>query len=178
MTPAVALAALALNAAQPDPEAQPPSAPAGAPAPPTIDSLLDQAPISEDARQAAVRSAFDAAEARRGDLDGRWRLEAGDGRILYIFQLSDPGQVADPRSITPHVPVIEGAWRDPGRAGAAGGSGFLASVQRDGTALTIRFSDRDPARSQVVRLHLKPDGDWAGGIEGEAASQPLVMKRF
>jgi hypothetical protein len=175
VTPAAALAALALGAAQPDPEAPPAS---GAPSPPTIDSLLDQAPISEDARQAAVRSAYDAAQARRGDLDGRWRLDAVGGRTLYVFELSDPGQIADPRSVTPYVPVIEGAWRDPGRPSAAGGSGFLASVRRDGTALNLRFFDHDAARAQVVTLHLKADGDWSGVIEGERPARPVVMKRF
>ena len=177
MTPAAALAALALSAAQPDPDAPP--APSGAqPAPPTIDSLLDQPPISEDARQAAVRSAYDAAQARRGDLDGEWRLQAGDGRTLYVFQLSDPGPVGDPRSIDPHVPVIEGAWRDPGRSSASGGAGFLTSVQRDGASLTLRFVDRDPTRGQVVRLHLRAGGDWSGAIEGETTSRPVVMVRF
>jgi len=190
MTALAALAALMLTAAQPSgtpeatppaatqPVAPPPSSPAPSGHPPTIDSILEQAPMDEDARQAAVRAAFDAAQARRGGLDGRWRLSAGDGRVLYIFQFSDPGQSPDPRSITPQAPVIEGAWRDPRREGATGGSGFLANVRRDGADLIVRFYDRDPARSQVVTLRFKPDGQWAGKLEGEAPSEPVVMTRF
>lgn len=187
-----ALAALTLLAAQPeepDASAPPPAAPPAAPAttaspaptpppPPTIDSLLEQAPISEDAREAAVRAAYAAAQARRGSLDGRWRLGGPDGQTLYIFQLSDPGQSADPRSITPHVPVIEGAWRDPRREGQAGSSGFLADVHRDGAALTIRFYDRDPAALRRVTLRQRSDGAWTGALEGEAGSQPVVMSRY
>ena len=179
MTPAAALAFMALSAAQPDPDAQAPPAPSGAqPAPPTIDSLLDQPPITEDQRQAAVRAAYDAAQARRGSLDGEWRLKAGDGRTLYVFQLSDPGPIADPRSINPHAPVIEGAWRDPARPSASGGSGFLVSVQRDGATLVLRFFDHDLARGQVVTLHSTPSGDWSGKIEGEGDAQRVVMGRF
>jgi hypothetical protein len=173
MTPALAIAALALISAQPDPQGPSPAPPSGAP--PTIDSLLDQPPISEDARQAAVQGAYAAAQARRGGLDGRWRLEAADGRALYIFQLSDPGPVPDPRSGNPSIPVIEGAWRDPARKGS-GGSGFLDSVQRDGSTLTLRFADGD--RPLAVSLRQRASGDWAGAIDGAGPSRPVVMRRF
>jgi hypothetical protein len=173
VTPALALAALALIGAQPEPKGTPPAPSSGGP--PTIDSLLDQPPIGEDARQAAVQGAYAAAQARRGGLDGRWRLEAADGRALYIFQLSDPGPVPDPRSGNPGVPVIEGAWRDPGRQGASG-SGFLDSVVREGSALTLRFIDGD--RPLTVSLRQRADGDWNGAIEGTGSSRPAVMKRF
>jgi hypothetical protein len=171
VTPVLALAALALIAAQPEPEGPPPPPASGAP--PTIDSLLDQPPISEDARQAAVQGAYTAAQARRGGLDGRWRLEAADGHALYIFQLSDPGPVPDPRSGNPSVPVIEGAWRNPVRKGS-GASGFLDSVQREGSALTLRFADGD--RPLTVSLRQRAGGDWSGAIDGP--SRPVVMKRF
>ena len=178
MTPALALAALMLAAAQAAPagtDAQP--APPSAAVPPTIDSLLDQAPIGEDERDAAVKAAYDAAEARRGGLDGRWRLESPDGRALFIFQLSDPGPVPDPRSATPSVPAIEGAWRDPASHGA-GDAGFLDSVQRDGSALTLRFNGADPARPLVVSLRQRAGGDWSGVIDGAGPSRPVIMKRF
>ena len=191
MSVIAALAALSLLAAQPtgpgadEPEAPPPAAqtpsgaPANAPGPPTIDSILEQQQqVTEDARQAAVRAAFDAAQARRGELDGRWRLSAADGRALYIFQFSDPGRSPDPRSSDPSTPVIEGAWSDPRRGGSGGGSGFLSGVQRDGAGLTVRFADRDPARPQVVTLRQRADGAWSGALVGEAASQPVVMNRF
>ena len=188
MSMIAALAALSLLAAQPpgpgadEPEAPPPAAqtPSTTPAPPTIDSILEQQQqVTEDARQAAVRAAFDAAQARRGELDGRWRLSTSDGQALYVFQFSDPGRSPDPRSSDPSAPVIEGAWSDPRRGGSGGGSGFLTSVQRDGAGLMVRFTDRDPARPQVVTLRQRADGAWSGAlVVGEAASQPVVMRRF
>jgi len=188
MTMLAALALLSLLAAQPaapDPDSPPPPAPPPASSPPSataeppsIDSILEQEPLTEDARQAAVRGAFDAAQARRGSLDGRWRLSGGGGEVLYIFQFTDPGQTPDPRSTTPSVPVIEGAWRDPRRAGSADGSGFLASVQREGAALTVRFPDPDSAHFRSVTLHARASGDWAGQLEGAGAPQSVVMTRF
>jgi hypothetical protein len=165
---AAALAALALIADPPTSDAS------GAPAPPPVDSQLEQPQMSEAERQAAVQGAYAAAEARRGPLDGRWRLTASDGRALYIFQLSDPGQVPDPRSGDPSAPVIEGAWRDPARPSAAGGSGFLSHVRRDGGSLSVRFVDRDPARPMVVTLRQQRDGVWAGVLRGRR----VTMSRF
>ena len=178
MTLIATLAALALLAAQPPASPATPPTTESAPAPPTIDSLLDQPPIDEDARQAAVRAAYAAAEARRGSLDGRWRLSTPDGQALYIFQFSDPGRSPDPRSISPSVPVVEGAWRDPLRAGAAGSSGFLINVRRDGADLIVRFQDQEPAHPRLVKLHQRPDGVWAGTLESEAEPRPVVMARF
>jgi hypothetical protein len=144
---------------------------------PSADAPVDQPPISESDREGAVRDAYTAAEARRGPLDGRWRLTARDGRALYVFQLSDPGQIADPRSGDPEAPVIEGAWRDPSRTSSAGGSGFLDSVRREGAALSLHFVDHDLARPMVVTLRQKRDGAWAGVLQG-AGRRPVTMKRF
>jgi hypothetical protein len=171
MTVLAALSAFWLLAGQPAD-----GNPAAAAAEPTIDSLLEDQPISEDARETAVRAAFDAAQARRGALDGRWRLSAGDGRTLYIFQFADPGRTPDPRSSSPSVPVVEGAWRDPRRAGLPDSSGFLAGVERSGAALTVRFQDADHPR--IVTLRPGRGGDWAGTLEGEAPAQAVVMTRF
>jgi len=185
MTAIAALAALTLMAGEPgaatetpgSPAARPP-APAVSSQPPTIDSILEQAPMDEDARQAAVRAAFDAAQARRGVLDGRWRLAAGDGRALYIFQFSDPGQIPDPRSSSPNAPVIEGSWLDPGRD-KLDGSGFLSSVQRQGDDLTLSFEPTsDARRGHTVVLRRRPSGDWVGRLESGGASQPVVMSRY
>jgi hypothetical protein len=174
MTAAAVLAALALQAGQPGDEPAPP--PSGAP--PTIDSLLDQQTMTEDERAAAVRSAYAAAQARRGVLDWRWRLADARGRELYVFQFSDPGDIPDPRSSSPFVPVIEGAWRDPRRDGTHQGSGFLDSVRRDGADLVVRFIDHDPDHPQVVTLHPGAEGAWSGAIEGEAPSKAVVMRRY
>lgn len=191
MTAFAALAALTLMAAQasgaaqtPAPPAESSSAPApAAPAPsgqaPTIDSILEQAPMDEDARQAAVRAAFDAAQARRGGLDGRWRLTADDGRVLYVFQFSDPGQIPDPRSSSPGVPVIEGSWLDPGQDKLPDGSGFLSSAERQHDDLTLSFEPTtDARRGRTVVLHRRPSGDWVGRLEAGGASQPVVMSRY
>jgi hypothetical protein len=175
MSAAAALLVLALQAGPPAWPEAPASPP---PAPPTIDSLLEQAPMSEDERSAAVRAAYGAAEARRGGLDGRWRLTDARGQALYIFQISDPGGAPDPRSSNPRVPVIEGAWRDPRREGTRHDAGFLSSVQRDGAGLVVRFVDRDPSRPQVVTLRPRAGGDWTGEIAGEAAAKAVVMSRF
>jgi hypothetical protein len=171
---AAPLAALALQAGQTDE----PAAPSSSGAPASIDDLLGQTPMTEDAREAAVRAAYAAAQARRGGLDGRWRLEARDGRTLYVFQLSDPGFSPDPRSSTPGRPVIEGAWRDPARDGTHQGSGFLSSVERDGAALVVRFVDHNPDCTQDVSLRQRADGVWVGTLEGETASQTVTMRRF
>lgn len=187
MSLAAALAAAALQAAQTEPSATPQAPPASpsseapdapATAPPTIDSLLDQPPMSEDARQAAVRAAYDAAQARRGSLDGRWRLTARGGGTLYVFQLSDPGQVPDPRSSRPNAPVIEGSWLDPEKPNLEDGSGFLASVERAGDALTLHFDlSTDLKRERTVVLHRQASGDWAGELVINGAPHPVVMKR-
>jgi hypothetical protein len=170
MTAAAALAALALIAEPP-----PASNVSGAPEPPApAEAPTDQNPMSEADREAAVQGAYAAAEARRGPLDGRWRLTARDGRALYVFQLSDPGPIADPRSADATTPVIEGAWHDPARSSAAGGSGFLDSVHRDGAALSLSFFDRDPARPLVVSLRQRHDGVWAGVLQGRR----VTMTRF
>jgi len=191
MTAIAALAALTLMAAQASGTTQTPTTP-GAPSssaapvspapsgqPPTIDSILEQPPMDEDARQAAVRAAFDAAQARRGDLDGRWRLSASDSRALYIFQFSDPGQIPDPRSSSPRVPVIEGSWLDPGKENLPGGTGFLSSAERQRDDLTLSFEPTIGARrGRTVVLHRRPGGDWVGRLESGGASQPVIMSRY
>ena len=182
MTPAVVLAALALLAVQPadedgPPPAQTPAAPGQAA--PTIDSILTQEPPTEDAREAAVRAAYAAAEALRGALDGRWRVSSADGAGLYDFQFADSGVSPDPRSATPWTPTIEGAWRDLRRDGAIDSSGFVTSITRDGTALVIRFYDRDPGRPKVVTLTQRAGGVvWTGSLDDGTGSRPVTMSRL
>jgi hypothetical protein len=183
MTPLIPLAVLALLAAQPadnasddgPPPAQPTS-PSGQAAP-TIDSILTQEPPTEDAREAAVRAAFAAAEALRGGLDGRWRVSSSDGVALYVFQFADSGVSPDPRSSTPWTPTIEGAWRDLQREGAVDNSGFINSIQRDGASLVIRFFNRDPVHAEVLTLSLQAGGAWRGSLDG-AGHRVVVMNRL
>jgi hypothetical protein len=175
----IALAALALlTAAAPDGSSDEAPPPASGPAAPSIDSILTQEPPTEDAREAAVRGAFAAAEALRGGLDGRWRLSNADGTPLYIFQLADSGYASDPRSSTPWAPTIEGAWRDLQREGAIDSSGFVTAVERTGGAVVIRFYNRDPSRPLVVTLTQGASGDWSGALEADGARRSVVMSRF
>jgi len=191
MTSVAALAALLLLAApapdQPAEDGPPPAqpaAPAGQAAPtgqpaPTIDSILTQEPPTEDARQAAVRAAFAAAQALRGGLDGRWRLTTAEGEALYIFQFADSGLSADPRSSTPWTPTIEGAWRDPRREGAIDSSGFVSSIERNGMVLVIRLFDRDNRRPTVITLNQQSGGPgWSGALEDGDGHHNVVMSPF
>lgn len=83
-------------------------------------------------------------------MDGGWTLMAG-GRALYAFQLADRNG------------AVEGAWRDPRRAGALDATGFFEIVERTGAGLTFRLTDEI-----VAELH--PEG--AGGPV--ASSKPAA----
>jgi hypothetical protein len=155
----------------PPPAAVPAPAPASAPAPPPVMAPpIAAAPSSPpDGRaslyESSIRSTFEAREARQGPLDGRWTLSDADGKGLYIFQLADPGAGRGP---------VEGAWRDLGRQGSANASGFLASADRTGEALVLRFEE---GQAWVVTLTLGPDGRWSGRMQAADQSRPVVMTR-
>ena len=153
----------------PPPAAAPAAAPASAP-PPAIAPPLASAPSSPpDGRaspyESSIRSTFEAREAQQGPLDGRWVLSDAAGKGLYMIQLADPGPGRGP---------VEGAWRDLGRQGAANASGFLASADRAGEALVLRFEE---GQAWVVTLTLGPDGRWSGRMQAADQSRPVVMTR-
>ncbi|HVY32920.1 MAG TPA: hypothetical protein VG960_00740 [Caulobacteraceae bacterium] len=144
--------------------AEPPPAPAAAPAPPPP----PPGPTPEERAQmyeSGVRSTFQAREARQGPLDGRWVLTGADGKSLYMIQLADPGPGRGP---------VEGAWRDLERQGAVGASGFLASAERLGQELVLKFDEDAPC---VVTLTLGADGRWSGALRTAAANRPVTMSR-
>jgi hypothetical protein len=166
---AIAAAAVAAAGPQPVPAAAQPAtltAPSLAVAP--EDTVPDAA--------VAIRDAFQAAQSLRGSLDGRWRLSDLGGRPLLIFQLTDPGTAnvgGDPADST-----IEGAWRDPNRAGATDSSGFLDRVDRRKDSLSIHFSPRDGDPPIEVTLHPAADGGWRGELSTEDEQLRVVMAPF
>lgn len=131
------------------------------PAPPPGPTPEERAQLYES----GVRSTFQAREARQGPLDGRWVLAAADGEKLYMLQLADPGLGRGP---------VEGAWRDLARQGAVGASGFLASADRSGPDLVLKFNEDAPC---VVTLTLGADGRWSGALQTAAASRAVTMTR-
>ena len=159
------IAALYLAAA--DPEAGGETAPAPPPGVQVVE--IDQ--------EAAVRAAFQAAEALQGPLDGVWRLQDEAGRTLYVFALADPGEAPAPLSATPDHPGVEGAWRDPNKARAFDSSGFLDSVRSDGARVSIRFVE-DPGQPETLSLSASRDGRWRGELNIAGAPRPVVMTRF
>lgn len=115
--------------------------------------------------ESGVRSSFEARESRQGPLDGRWVLNGADGKGLYMIQFDDPGPGRGP---------VEGAWRDLVRQGAVGSSGFLASADRSGQDLVVKFQENAPC---VVTLALGADGRWTGSLRTADGSRPVVMTR-
>ncbi len=191
MSPAGAVAALALSAAQPSDHPSPPptapavqappapgSVPAPIPAPPdqaqTTDDSNPAEPLADDTKGTTVDQAYQAAEGRQGPLDGSWRLSDGAGAPLFDFQLTDPGGAPSPRASEPNHPDIEGAWRDLRREGGLGASGVLQSVRHDGPSLVISFTEAVPARPTRLALHPAANGGWTGELD-EAGRPPLVV---
>lgn len=114
--------------------------------------------------ESRVRASFAAAQGMQGPLDGRWVVRS-IGAELFVLQLVDKNQGA-----------VEGAWRDPRRKGAADASGFIESIQRIGSELTVRFRPRpgdDP-----VQMSLHPAGDgWTGELVERGERRVVSVKR-
>ena len=108
-----------------------------------------------------------AAEARKGPLDGVWRLKSADGAALYAFLLAD--QITGP---------VEGAWRDLRRNLTVTSSGFIAEIHRDEEALSFRFYVRDETHPVLVRLIADDQGRWRGTLTDEAGRKwPVSLER-
>ena len=119
------------------------------------------------AYQNRLLSAFRSAQGRQGPLDGRWTVADTAGSVLYVLQFADPG-AGESR--------IEGAWRDPKRAGPKG-SGFIDAVARDGEFTVVRFVATDPEQTMEVRLRPAEGGGWVGETVGRGGVQVVVMRR-
>ena len=166
----------------PPPAAQPEPSPAAPVAPVAPVAPIDEegAPVQNgqaNIGESQIRTNFQAAEAARGSLDGRWRLTLPDGgQTLYVFQFSDSGGAPDARATTPMSPQVEGAWRDMRRPDALNASGMFETVRRDGGKLTVVFDEGQPPQPQT--LVLQPAGDaWTGDLTIGGVQTKVAMTR-
>lgn len=115
--------------------------------------------------ESRMRSSFAAAQGMQGPLDGAWTLRSG-AQSVYTLLLVDKNNGR-----------LEGAWRDPRRPGSRDSSGFLSSIQKIGTQLTVSFYPG--AGAGVVSLTLTPaaNGDWSGELTEGGRRSPVVMTR-
>lgn len=116
--------------------------------------------------EARIRGSFASAQGMQGPLDGRWVLRAADGAALYDLQLVDKNNG-----------VLEGAWRDPRRRGAADSSGFVDTIQRIGGAVTARFQVRASGQQASLSLSVQADGAWAGELTEGGERRAVTMRR-
>ncbi len=128
---------------------------------------LGQGEMAQQAWEARLRAAYEAAEARQGPLDGDWRLTSTDGDVLFEFVLSDPG-----------APSVTGAWRDVRRGGGAEGSGFVGAVYRTADGIDVRFTEPGQPNETVLQLRPTADGRWGGEMNENGAVVSVVMTRF
>lgn len=132
-------------------------------------------PPADSDQAAQISAAFQAAEALQGPLDGVWRLSDRAGRTLYVFALADPGSAPAPLASDPLHPGVEGAWRDPARTSASGGSGFIDTVADRGGRVRIGFCD---GQAEAVTLRAAGAGRWTGALTRAGRRRAVVMTRF
>jgi hypothetical protein len=145
---------------QAPPDRRPPAPKPGAP------TRLDETGKSPDGPPTAADVAYDnriraglmAAEGFMGPLDGGWTLLAG-GKELYVLQLADRNG------------ELQGAWRDPRRAGQPDSSGLIDEIVREGAAVRLRFA----AVSGVLRP--AGSGGWSGELIEGGRTQSVKLAR-
>jgi hypothetical protein len=129
----------------------------------TIATLLAAAALAQPADEADSRilAAARAAESLQGPLDGRWVLTSGDGKPIFVFQITDKSLDAEP----------EGVWRDARKAAVAGDIGPIDQLSRSRDSLTMSFA-ASPG-SPLVTITLKNvAGAWTGDLrEGPATTR-------
>ena len=126
----------------------------------------DGPPTASDLNyEGRLRSTFDAAEGLQGPLDGHWVVRVA-GIELYDLQLVDKGQG-----------TLEGAWRDPRRAGAADASGFIDSISRNGGQLVARFQSRRSGGPVELTLDAGVNGQWSGQVLDRGDHHIATMTR-
>ena len=116
--------------------------------------------------ESRLRSSFASAQGMQGPLDGAWTLRGSSGQPIYALLLVDKGQGS-----------LEGAWRDPRRAGAAEGSGFLSSIQRVGAQVTASFYPRPGAGVASFTLSPSAGGEWTGELVEGGTRTAVKMSR-
>jgi hypothetical protein len=152
------------------------TAPPAAPVAPSDEEGPPASNAQANVGESQIRTGFQAAEATRGSLDGRWRLALDDGQVLYVFQFSDSGGAPDPRATTPMSPQIEGAWRDMRRPDGLNASGMFETVRRNGADISILFDEGDPPQPQT--LTLQPlGGAWSGELLIAGVRTRVTMTR-
>ncbi|HET6970672.1 MAG TPA: hypothetical protein VFH92_06085, partial [Phenylobacterium sp.] len=105
-----------------------------------------------------IRAGLAAAQGFLGPLDGGWTLTGG-GHDLYVLQLADRNG------------EVQGAWRDPRRAGQLDSSGLIDEIRREGADVRFRIG----AASGVLRPG--PDGRWTGELTEAGRTQPVKLAR-
>lgn len=128
-----------------------PAAPPLAPAPTAL-------PEPDQAFDARVRDSQVSAQRYQGVLDGGWTLSSASGD-LYVLELVDRGG------------ALEGAWRDPRRAGALSASGFIDGLERTASGLTLRFA------AVVATLHAGADGGFSGELAEDGRNTRVSLRR-
>jgi len=93
-------------------------------------------------------------------------VRSSQGAELYDLQLVDKNNG-----------VLEGAWRDPRRRGAADASGFVDDIQRAGGQITARFQIRASGARAVLTLTQQGNGDWSGDLAEQGDRRDVSMKR-
>ncbi len=106
--------------------------------------------LAADPLTTRIGEANSAAQALQGPLDGAWTLRDAAGRVLYVFQMSDP-----PGSRCP----THGAWRD--GSGGSGHADFALIGQR---RLRIRIEG-----ATLATTFAKRGGAWRGRLAGHGA---------
>ena len=105
-----------------------------------------------------LRASMAATRSLAGPMDGGWTLSAG-GRDLYVFQLTD------------RKGAVEGAWRDPRRAGTLDASGLIDQITPTEAGLTLRIGDR------IVTLRVDVDGRWTGDLSEAGLHEAVILRR-
>lgn len=148
--------------------AQPPRPQATAPV--HIDELgrtPDGPPSATDLTyESRIRGSFASAQGMQGPMDGRWVLRGPDGAELYDLMLVDKNNG-----------VLEGAWRDPRRRGAADASGFVEDIRRTGGQLTARYRIRAGGDTAQLNLIQGSDGAWTGDLTERGERRAVVLRR-
>lgn len=116
--------------------------------------------------EARIRGSFASAQGLQGALDGHWVVRSSQGVELYDLQLVDKNNG-----------VLEGAWRDPRRRGAADASGFVDDIQRAAGQITARFQIRASGARAVLTLTQQGNGDWSGDLAEQGDRRDVSMKR-
>jgi hypothetical protein len=123
-------------------------------------------PASE-AYDLRVKGSILAAQGLQGPMDGGWSIEGPSGVVLYALQIVDK---------VGGYGGLEGAWRDPRRAGSVGSTGLIDFVDRSNGDFLTRFSPR-PGQLSTLDLTQRPDGTWSGKLNENGVETAVVARR-